>query len=137
MRASRYASITAVSRIRESTANPHPPFRRRFSTRKGGVAGRSGRTAAGDAIRARYRERLEARAMGGDALERVLQKQDRERRRLAVEALKQKERQPKRIRWSALTREERNQRRRERYAANRGIRAQRTGASLDRQPSLP
>lgn len=98
---------------------------------------RTGRTAAGDAIRARYHERLEARAMGGDALERVLQKQARERRRLAVEALKQKELQPKRLRWNALTREERNQRRREQYAAKREIRAQRTAASPDRQLSSP
>ena len=82
-----------------------------------------GRSAAGDAIRARHRERLEAREKGSDALERVLHKQEQERRQRAIEDLKQKESQPKEVRWSALTREERNQKRRETYQANREIRA--------------
>ena len=78
-------------------------------------------TQAGDAIRARHRERVEARLRGGDELALVLQKQTRELRLRAIEDLKQKEALPKQPRWGALTREERNQKRRERYKARREI----------------
>jgi hypothetical protein len=81
------------------------------------------RSLAGDAIRARHRERVAAREKGGNALERVLQKQKQEHRQRAIEDIKQKESLPKNVRWSALTRQERNQRRRERYEARREMRA--------------
>jgi len=77
---------------------------------------------AGEAIRARYRERVEARAKGNEELERVLQRQQQERRDRAREALKREKSQPKQVRWGALTRQERNERRRERYQANRALR---------------
>ncbi|HEY3784364.1 MAG TPA: MobQ family relaxase [Steroidobacteraceae bacterium] len=76
-------------------------------------------TPAGEAIRARYRERVEARAKGGEELERVLQRQKQELRQRASEALKREASQRKQVPWGALTREERNQRRREQYRTNK------------------
>jgi hypothetical protein len=91
------------------------------------------RSQAGDAIRARHRERVEARLKGGDELARVLQRQKQEHRERAIENLKQKEALPKEIRWSALTREERNQKRRERYKANREIRSRNPEREAERR----
>jgi hypothetical protein len=79
------------------------------------------RSAAGDEIRARHRERVEARLKGGDELARVLQRQKASLRERAVEDSKRREARPKQIRWGALTREERNEKRRERYLARRAI----------------
>ena len=78
-------------------------------------------TAAGDAIRARHRERVEARAKGEAELARVLQKQQAQLKERALEGLRRKEAQPKTTRWGMLTREERNARRRELYQARRAI----------------
>ena len=78
-------------------------------------------SAAGDEIRARYRERLEARAKGADELSRVLQSQQAQLKARAREHFASQNVQPKRIRWSMLTREERKARRRELYAARRAI----------------
>lgn len=78
-------------------------------------------TAAGDAIRARHRERVEARAKGEAELARVLQKQQAQLKERALEDLSRKEAQPKTTRWGMLTREERNARRRELYRARRAI----------------
>jgi hypothetical protein len=76
-------------------------------------------TQAGDAIRARHRERVEARQKGPDELARVLQKQKEERRQQAIERDKQKALEPKKRSWSSLTRDELNARRRELYSINR------------------
>ena len=76
-------------------------------------------TRAGDAIRARHRERVEARQKGPDELARVLQKQKEERRQQAIERAKQKALEPKKRSWSSLTRDELNARRRELYSINR------------------
>lgn len=81
-------------------------------------------SAAGDAIRARHRERVEARAQGGAALARVLQRQKEALRAGAIEDLERRESEPKRVRWGALTRAERNERRRERYQVRRAIEKQ-------------
>jgi hypothetical protein len=78
-------------------------------------------SAAGNEIRARYRERVEARLKGGDELARVLQRQKAALRERAVADSKRREARPKQIRWGALTREERNEKRRERYLARRAI----------------
>jgi hypothetical protein len=84
-------------------------------------------TRAGDNIRARRRERVEARLKGGDELARVLQRQKEVARQRAIESSKQKEGLPKRISQRALTREELNQKRRERYRQNgEGVRQKRT-----------
>jgi hypothetical protein len=74
------------------------------------MSGRS--TPAGDDIRARHRERVEARAQGAEALERVIERQKREGRERAIQSAERKE-GAKRIPQGALTREELNARRRE------------------------
>jgi hypothetical protein len=82
--------------------------------RKSGIASQ-----AGNDIRARYRERVEARLKGDDELARVLQRQKEKGRKQAIERFKQKEGLPKKTSWSALTREELNQKGRERYKAKK------------------
>jgi MobA/MobL family len=83
---------------------------------------RSGRpSAAGDEIRARHRERVEARLKGGDELARVLKRQKAAFKERAIEDSKRRESRPKEIRWGALTREQRNEKRRERYQARRAV----------------
>jgi hypothetical protein len=84
----------------------------------------SGRSEAGDAIRARHRERTEASLKSGADLARVVEKQKRQLRESAGEDFKRQEAQPKQIRWNALTREERNAHRRERYEARRVLERQ-------------
>lgn len=74
---------------------------------------------AGDAIRARHRERMEARLKPGDERARVVERQRREIKERALGDLRRREAQPQRIRWNALTRTERNAHRRERYQARR------------------
>ncbi|HEV2269882.1 MAG TPA: MobA/MobL family protein [Steroidobacteraceae bacterium] len=78
-------------------------------------------TLAGDDIRARHRERLEARGKGGEELERVADRQKRELRQRAIEALSQEKSGQTRVHWSSLTREERNAIRRRQYSARRQI----------------
>jgi hypothetical protein len=80
---------------------------------------RGGPTAAGDEIRARHRERQEARRISGEERSRVVARQKEELRQRAIRELSEREAQPQRIRWGALTREERNAHQRERYAARR------------------
>jgi hypothetical protein len=80
---------------------------------------RSGRTAAGDEIRARHRERVEARLKGKDSLEQTLRKQKEEGRRLAFQRFREKSQLPKTVAYGALTRDERNQLRRQGYQANK------------------
>ncbi|TLZ22242.1 MAG: hypothetical protein E6K29_19465 [Gammaproteobacteria bacterium] len=69
----------------------------------------------GEDIRARYRERVEARLAGRGALERVLQRQKAEGRRRALEDSAWKARLPVKISRASLTREELNRLRRELY----------------------
>jgi hypothetical protein len=76
---------------------------------------------AGDAIRARHRERMEARLKSGGEHARVVERQKRDIRERALEDLRRREAEPKRIRWNALTLAERNAHRRERYEARRAI----------------
>jgi MobA/MobL family len=80
---------------------------------------RTGRpTSAGDALRARYRERVEARLKGPEELARVLQKQKEEGRQRCLERARQRAAQPKKIPYAARTKEELLQRRRERYRSD-------------------
>jgi len=88
-------------------------------------------TAAGDAIRARHRERVEARAKGEAELLRVQHKQRAQLKERALEDLKRQEGQPKKIRWGVLTREERNARRRELYQTRRAM--ERAGPTVEVQ----
>ncbi|HXR89827.1 MAG TPA: MobA/MobL family protein [Steroidobacteraceae bacterium] len=78
-----------------------------------------GHSAAGDEIRSRHRERLDARIKGKEELTRVLQKQKAELRERAIDDAKRREAQPEKVRWSALTREDRNKKRREKYQHRR------------------
>jgi hypothetical protein len=72
-------------------------------------------TPAGDALRAKHRERVEARLKGPDELARVVQKQKEEDRQWAIDWAKRKATLPKKVRYAARTKEELLQRRRERY----------------------
>jgi len=83
-----------------------------------------GPSAAGDAIRARHRERVDARLKGGAELARVIEKQKRDLKDRALEDFKRRDAQPKKIPWSALTRSERNELRRQQYEARRVIERQ-------------
>lgn len=79
---------------------------------------------AGDEIRARQRERLEARGKGGEELQRVVQQQKRELRQRAIEALSHERSGQTRVRWASLTRDERNAIRRQQYRARREVEKQ-------------
>jgi hypothetical protein len=79
------------------------------------MSGRS--TPAGDDIRARHRERVEARAQGAEALARVIERQKREGRERAIQSTVRKE-GAKQIPQGALTREQLNQKRREYFKVN-------------------
>jgi hypothetical protein len=81
-------------------------------------------SAAGDAIRARHRERVEARRTSGGERSRVLERQKGELRERAIHEFKEREAQPKRVRWGALTRAERNEHRRARYQVRRALEKQ-------------
>lgn len=76
----------------------------------------------GDAIRARHRERVEARALGGDALARVVERQRREGREGALRSATERSAATggaeKRIRTGAMTREQFNAQRRAYCKAN-------------------
>jgi hypothetical protein len=79
-------------------------------------------TAAGDDIRARHRERVEARSKGEAELTRVVERQKKECRERATE-LAMKETNPPKVAHSSLSREELNQKRRERYRKNQNMKA--------------
>jgi hypothetical protein len=85
-------------------------------------------TQAGDDIRRRYRERVEARLKGADELARVLQRQKEEGARRVLAREKQRAASPKKVPWGSLTKEEIAQRRREWYQANRATAIARTRA---------
>jgi len=84
-----------------------------------------GRSTAGDEIRARHRERVEARLKGKEELARVVRKQKEELRQRADLAHKEQAELPGKNRYAALTRDERLQLRREKYQANKDVLSQR------------
>jgi hypothetical protein len=83
-----------------------------------------GRSAAGDAIRARHRERVEARQKGGGELARVVEKQKKELKERALADFKSRDASPKKPGWNTLTIAERNQVRRQQYEARRVVERQ-------------
>jgi hypothetical protein len=93
---------------------PRIPRKILYMERHRGVA-----TKAGDDIRRRYRERVEARLKGPDELARVLERHKMEFAQLAIERAKRLSACPKKVAWSSLTKEEIAQRRREWYQANK------------------
>jgi len=95
---------------------PDIPEKVLYAERRAGVA-----TAAGDAIRARHRERLEARLHSEAEFARVVERQRAELRRDATEHFARRRAEPKRLRWNQLTREERNAHRRKQYEARRAV----------------
>ena len=80
---------------------------------------------AGEAIRAAYRERVEARLKGRDELARVLQRQKEEARQGAIERARQRAALPKRPRSATYTADERLAIQRERYRSNEALREKR------------
>jgi hypothetical protein len=93
---------------------PTIPQKILYAERKTGKA-----TPAGDQIRAMYRERVEARLKGGDALARVLQKQKEQERQRKMEYAQRMALVPRKKARSAMTRDERNELRRNKRHANR------------------
>jgi MobA/MobL family len=87
---------------------------------------RMGPTQAGNDIRRRHRERVEARLKGADELARVLQRQKEEGTRRVLEREKQRAASPKKAPWGSLTKEEIAQRRQEWYQANRATAIERS-----------
>jgi hypothetical protein len=83
-------------------------------------------TQAGNDIRRRHRERVEARLKGPDELARVLQRQKEEGTRRVLEREKQRAASPKKAPWGSLTKEEIAQRRQEWYQANRATAIERS-----------
>lgn len=84
-----------------------------------------GRSPAGDEIRARHRERAEARLKGKEELASVVRKQKEELRQRAALAHKDQAKLPRKIRYAALTRDERLQLARQKYQANKDVLRQR------------
>jgi hypothetical protein len=91
-----------------------------FYAERGSGAG----SRAGDAIRARHRERLEARANGQGELDRVIEGQKRQLREQALREFRSRSGNPGKARWASLTRDERNALRRQEYRARRNIERQ-------------
>ena len=109
-----HRSYAAQGANREPT--PTIPEKVFYAERRSGVA-----SPAGDAIRARHRERLHARAQGQGALERVVARQERHLRERALGKLEHGGGERAKVRWGSLTRAERNALRRERYRARRAL----------------
>jgi hypothetical protein len=93
---------------------PEIPLKIRYMERKSGIPSQ-----AGNDIRRRYRERVEARLKGGDELRRVLQRQKEEGRQRVLEKARREAALPKKKPWGSLTKEELTQRRREYYEAHK------------------
>jgi hypothetical protein len=99
-----------------------------YAERRSGAGSR-----AGDAIRARHRERLEARATGQDELERVVARQKRQLREQALRDLRRESGVPEKARWVSLTRDQRNALRREQYRTRRALERQDPVAEASRR----
>ncbi len=82
---------------------------------------KNGPSQAGDEIRARHRERLEARQKSPAEEARVIARQKQELRERAIEHFKLEAAQPKRLLWRELTKSQQNEVRRRQYAARRVI----------------
>lgn len=80
---------------------------------------KQGPSPAGDAIRARHRERAAALQEGPAALAAVRVRQEAELKARARDDFARRESEPRKPRWGSLTREERNALRRERYRESR------------------
>jgi hypothetical protein len=102
----------------QRTPRPPIPDKVFFAERKDGPS------QAGDEIRARHRERMEARQKGGAEEARVVERQTKQLKARALDDFKRKEAQPKRPRWKELTQSQRSEVRRQQYAARRVVERQ-------------
>ena len=93
---------------------PKIPQKILYMERRSGIP-----TQAGNDIRRRYRERVEARLKGEDELRRVVQRQKEEGRQRVLEQAQRQAALPKRRPWASLTKEELTQRRQEYYQAHK------------------
>jgi hypothetical protein len=89
---------------------------------------------AGEDIRRRYAERVEARRRGPEELARVLLRQKEEGRKKALERARLREAAPKKLAWSALTKDELAQKRRDRYQLDKGLLNEKRRAEYRRNP---
>jgi hypothetical protein len=125
-----HRSYEAQGANREPT--PTIPEKVFYAERRSGAG-----SPAGDAIRARHRERLEARGKGQAELERVVTRQQRQLRGRALEELQRGSGELAKVRWSSLTRAERNELRRQQYRAKRALeRRDPEGEARRREASL-
>jgi hypothetical protein len=112
-----HRSYEAQGANREPT--PTIPEKVFYAERRSGIG-----SPAGDAIRARHRERLQARATGQGELERVVAAQKRQLQERGRGELARGGGEPGKVRWGSLTRAERNALRREGYRARRALEQQ-------------
>ena len=89
---------------------------------------------AGDDIRRRYVERVEARRRGPEELARVVQRQKEEGRRKVLERAQRQNAAPKKLAWAALTKEELAERRRDHYQMNKDTLNQKRRAAHQKNP---
>jgi hypothetical protein len=89
---------------------------------------------AGDDIRRRYVERVEARRRGPEEYARIVQKQKEEGRRKILERAQRQENVPKKLAWAAQTKDELAQRRRDRYQMNKDALNEKRRAAHQRNP---
>lgn len=89
---------------------------------------------AGDDIRRRYAERVEARRRGPEEYARVVQKQKEEGRRKVLERAQRQENVPKKLAWAAQTKDELAQRRRDHYQVNKDALNEKRRAAHQRNP---
>lgn len=91
-------------------------------------------SAAGEDIRRRYAERVEARRRGPEELARVLLRQKEEGRKKVLERAQRREAAPRKRAWSSLTKDEVAQRRHEYYEANKAALKEKYRAAYQRNP---
>ena len=89
---------------------------------------------AGDDIRRRYVERVEARRRGPEEYARVVQKQKEEGRQKILERAQRQEDVPKKLAWAAQTKDELAQRRRDHYQVNKDALNEKRRAAHRRNP---
>lgn len=89
---------------------------------------------AGDDIRRRYAERVEARRQGPEELARVLRRQKEEGRRKILERAQRQETLPKKLAWAAHTKDELAERRRDHYQMNKESLNEKRRAAYQRNP---
>jgi hypothetical protein len=91
-------------------------------------------SAAGEDIRRRYAERVEARRRGPEELARILLRQKEEGRRKVLERARRQAAAPRKRSWSSLTKDELAQKRRDHYEINKEALNEKRRATRQRNP---